>query len=232
MRRLMSLLAGLMLFINVGSRSHVVNEVQYEPGKVFLTKQLTMLGHETIIEKEANKLATKMWGYAAYKREVIFELQKLAKKRNVKWEWLVLTIHSESRGKAWIQNKYSNATGIIQWLPSTARSLGTSVKKLQRMNVVEQIPYIDKYFESHRLFDYVRSYEDLYLGVFHPTALRAIGKGADDYIIGDKYAKENSFSRKAYDGNSVVDTHYGDNDGLLEVTDFKRFARRGLDSRI
>lgn len=228
MNRLGAVLAGILLCVNVGSADINTEKQAKEPlGKIFLTNQLAKLLHETPEEKEAERLATKMWGDGAVKRSIVEELNKLANKLqsegySIKHEWLIFTIHSESRGKAWIRNTHSDATGIIQWLPSTARALGTSVRKLRKMSVVEQIPYIEKYLKVNGILQHIESYSDLYLGVFSPRSLKGSKKdNTKDFVIGSK-------GSKAYDWNAVVDTHYGNNDGKLTVQDFERFAMRDL----
>src|SRR5690606_7347779 len=40
----------------------------------------------------------------------------------------------------------SGATGLIQFMPTTARELGTSTDALARMSAVEQLEYVERYF--------------------------------------------------------------------------------------
>lgn len=40
----------------------------------------------------------------------------------------------------------SGATGLIQFMPTTARELGTSTEALARMSAVEQLEYVERYF--------------------------------------------------------------------------------------
>ncbi len=42
------------------------------------------------------------------------------------------------------------ATGLIQFIPSTARGLGTTTDALKRMNSVEQLRFVEKYFEPFK----------------------------------------------------------------------------------
>lgn len=44
------------------------------------------------------------------------------------------------------RNKSSNATGLIQFLPSTAQRLGTTVSELKNMSAVDQLDYIEEYY--------------------------------------------------------------------------------------
>lgn len=83
----------------------------------------------------------------------------------------------------------SGAVGLIQFMPSTAKSMGTTTKKLENMKDVEQLEYVKKFFlwKKGRL----KSLEDVYLTIFFP---KGVGKDADTPIItkGDIYYDKNS----------------------------------------
>ena len=76
-----------------------------------------------------------------------------------------------------IQNKYSGATGLIQFMPSTAKSLGTSVEALKYMDFLTQLNYVEKYYRPYR--GKIKSFVDLYLATFFPVAM---GK-PDNFVI-------------------------------------------------
>ncbi|MCZ4320403.1 transglycosylase SLT domain-containing protein, partial [Aequorivita viscosa] len=44
-----------------------------------------------------------------------------------------------------IKNPKSSATGLIQFMDSTAKALGTTTDLLSRMSHVEQLDYVEKY---------------------------------------------------------------------------------------
>ena len=86
-----------------------------------------------------------------------------------------------------IQNSIG-ATGLIQFMPRTAKRLGTSVEALARMSALQQLDYVYKYLDRG-----VRPYKnvtDLYMQIFYP---RARSEG-EDFVIGsersDRYAKK------------------------------------------
>lgn len=112
------------------------------------------------------------------------------------------------------------ATGLIQFMPKTAKELGTSTQELYKMSNVAQLEYIYKYFLP--LKGRIRSFEDLYLYTFYPYA---VGKG-DDYIIGSErsmdYAKE--LARE-----NPIDK---DNKGHITVSDFKNFIYSRIPSML
>lgn len=57
-------------------------------------------------------------------------------------------IGPESGGKANAKNAASGATGLIQFLPSIAKKLGTSVEELAKMSPTEQLPFVMKYLSG------------------------------------------------------------------------------------
>jgi len=72
--------------------------------------------------------------------------------------------------------KGSGATGLIQFMPATARALGTTTEALARMSAVEQLDYVEKYLEPYRGRG-LATEQDLHMAVLYP---KAIGKG-DSY---------------------------------------------------
>ena len=89
----------------------------------------------------------------------------------------------------------SSATGLIQFLESTAESLGTTTEKLAGMTRAEQLQYVDKYLSQWET-KLKKSNDplDLYLAVLAPVG---IGK-ADDYKVFKKGTKQ-------YEANKSID---------------------------
>lgn len=71
----------------------------------------------------------------------------------------------------------SSAVGLIQFLSSTAKSLGTTTTQLARMTAVQQLDYVEKYFNQYK--GRINNIGDCYMAVFWPAA---IGK-PDSYVI-------------------------------------------------
>ncbi|MGB0839502.1 MAG: transglycosylase SLT domain-containing protein, partial [Chitinophagales bacterium] len=88
-------------------------------------------------------------------------------------EWLMAVMHSESRFDASVANhKGSGATGLIQWMPATAKDMKVTVEKLRNMNHVQQLDYVYTYLNQKRkqYHDY-RSLTDVYLAILYPKAM-------------------------------------------------------------
>jgi hypothetical protein len=65
----------------------------------------------------------------------------------------------------------SGATGLIQFMPSTARSLGTTVEDLAKMASVEQLFYVQKHFKPYA--KRVKTLSDMYMSILMPVFVGA-----------------------------------------------------------
>ncbi|EPY6920818.1 TPA: lytic transglycosylase domain-containing protein [Klebsiella variicola subsp. variicola] len=79
-----------------------------------------------------------------------------------------------------VRNPNGSATGLIQFMSNTARSLGTTTNELADMTSVEQMDYVEKYFKPYA--GKIKTIEDVYMVIFCP---RAVGK-PDSYILYDE----------------------------------------------
>lgn len=61
----------------------------------------------------------------------------------------------------------SGATGLIQFMPDTARSLGTSTQALSRMSATDQLKYVERYFDQRSNAGDLRTLEGVYTSVLH-----------------------------------------------------------------
>jgi len=74
----------------------------------------------------------------------------------------------------------SGATGLIQFMPSTAKGLGTSTQELSKMNRAQQMKYVEKHFDTFlKSGGSGYSMSDLYMSILYPAA---VGKD-EDYVM-------------------------------------------------
>lgn len=66
-------------------------------------------------------------------------------------------------------NRESGATGLIQFLPQTAKALGTSPKELETMTSLEQLKYVKLYFEPYK--GQLKRTHDVFGAVFAPISM-------------------------------------------------------------
>lgn len=63
----------------------------------------------------------------------------------------------------------SGAVGLIQFMPRTAKGLGTSIESLSKMSAVKQLDYVAKYF--HKKKGKLKTLEDVYMAILYPAAI-------------------------------------------------------------
>jgi hypothetical protein len=114
----------------------------------------------------------------SYRVEFVEKVKKISANLGIDPNWLMAIMYFESARtfSPSITNSIG-ATGLIQFLPSTAISLGTSTSELRKMTAVKQLDYVEKYLKPYK--GKFKSYIDVYFSVFFPLA---IGK-PDDWVI-------------------------------------------------
>ena len=142
------------------------------------------------------------------------KVELISKELNINPVFLMAVMKAESHFKPDIQNPNSKATGLIQFLPSTATSLGTTVENLVKMTQVQQLDYVKKYYEGGVKRADFRGQDlgDVAMIVFYPVA---IGK-SDDYVL-------LSSGKKGYDNNKGLDYN---NDGKIVKGEYVEFVKK------
>ena len=68
-----------------------------------------------------------------------------------------------------VKNPVSGAIGLIQFMPSTAKSLGTTSEALAQMSAVDQLDYVEDYFDPWK--GKLTTLPDLYMAILAPFAI-------------------------------------------------------------
>lgn len=112
--------------------------------------------------------------------ELQAKIQEVAGRLGIAPEWLTAVIAFET-GHTFspsVRNAAgSGATGLIQFMPKTAQSLGTTTAALANMTAVQQMEYVYRYLAPFR--GRMGNVEDVYMAVLFPSA---VGKGSD-YVL-------------------------------------------------
>lgn len=95
----------------------------------------------------------------------------------------------------------SGATGLIQFMPSTARGLDTTTAELAAMTAEDQLNYVWKYFSPYK--GKLKELSDLYMAILWP---KAVGM-PETYVLWDKATRPTTYRQ-----NSGLDT---DRDGVI-----------------
>lgn len=96
----------------------------------------------------------------------------VANKHNVNAEWLEWVIFLESNFNPQAKNPSSSASGLLQWIEATAKGLGTTTEKIQKMSFVQQMDIVDLFIKKNKkLFSRAKTFIDYYLIIFYPAAV-------------------------------------------------------------
>lgn len=116
-------------------------------------------------------------------------------KKHADWLMACMAFESAETFDPGIKNfAGSGATGLIQFMPATARGLGTDVDELAEMTPVEQLRFVEKYFAPYARR--IHSLSDMYLAILYP---RYVGSPAETVMFFD--------GSTAYRQNSGLDAN-------------------------
>lgn len=101
-------------------------------------------------------------------------------------------ISHESRWNPQARNPNASASGLIQFLASTAKGLGTTIEAIRQMNAYQQLEYVERFYRPFK--GRIKSPSDALMAAFWPAG---VGKG-DAYVI----AREGS---SVYEVNKAFD---------------------------
>ena len=115
------------------------------------------------------------------------------------WLWSVIELESGHNPQA--TNRASGATGLIQWLPDTAKGYGLSCDSIRAMSATAQLELVHTYLVRFAPF---RSKADLYWCIFYPAARHQ----APNYVLGSgAEAKRIAEQNRGFDlnGDGIVE---------------------------
>lgn len=157
----------------------------------------------------------------AFKEPYFMEkLKKVADNLGVNEKDLIGIMKHESELNPRAVNPYSRATGLIQFMPKTARGLGTTIDEIYKMSATEQLDLVEKYYKANGVQP-GDDIGDLYMLTFMPAAKNK----PDNFVLGNsKGGSVFGLSAAAvYKQNKTFDS---DRDGIFTVGDVKDRIRR------
>ncbi len=155
------------------------------------------------------------------KSAFITKVKNIAKDLNIKADWLMGVMYFESALNHRAVNYSTNATGLIQFMPSTAQGLGTTTSQLLNMSNIQQLDYVYKYFKPYK--NKIKEYTDLHLVTFFPLAIKKNWN--------DNHALESSglSAEIVAKYNAPLDTN---KDGKIKVGEYRDFVRNKVGDKI
>lgn len=178
------------------------------------TGSTTLTGSEKslfdFITAKRNK-GHKYLGYSVYdvSESDVKKLSTISKKYGIPIEWLANLINHETAA-TWnpaIKNGIG-ATGLIQFLPSTAKGYGYTTSQLQAMTFAQQLDVVDAYLNKNLKNRWLSggkikkkfTQQDLFMTIFYPAAV-----GNPDYKFPASVPKNNPgvYTPKDYTNKAV-----------------------------
>lgn len=123
--------------------------------------------------------STALYNNAAFRTK----LQAICAKYGINEADMLRIMYAESGITTQAQNKTTRATGLIQFMPDTAKGLGTTVEVLSKMNGVQQLDYVDKFLASQKKAIQGANIYTLYCAIFVPALVPALKSGNDSKIV-------------------------------------------------
>jgi hypothetical protein len=103
----------------------------------------------------------------------------------------------------------SSATGLIQFLESTAQGLGTSTEALAAMTRAEQMEYVQRYLQPYA--DRIQNFGDLYMAIHWPR-----GVGQDDAYVMYREGSREYTANRGLDANGDGTVTRGETMAVVE----------------
>ncbi len=142
----------------------------------------------------------------------------------------------ESQWKPDAQNAGTRATGLIQFMPETAKSFGTTVESLITMTATEQIPFVKKQFQNYKSL----APADIYPAIFMPSTVgkpdgkvvgtstleSAIAAGFSTEVKPGKKLSPADYAVRVYQQNKGLDVN---KDGLITAGDLRQKLRNAVE---
>jgi hypothetical protein len=127
------------------------------------------------------------------------ELRAIAARLQTRTEWLLNLIASESSFVPTARNPLpgQTASGLLQIIESTARGLGTTTSAIRRMDPVEQLHIVEKYFAPFR--GRLGSLADVYAAAFRGFVV----EGGAEAVVAPR--NDSAKERRAYSLNRGLD---------------------------
>ncbi|MFN3941488.1 MAG: transglycosylase SLT domain-containing protein [Flavobacterium sp.] len=136
---------------------------------------------------------------------------------NPNWLMAIMYFESAKTFSPTIRNPHTGAIGLIQFMPNTAKNLGTSIEALSKMTALQQLDFVERYLRPYK--GRINNYTDTYFAVFFPLA---IGK-SDDWVLSAKNLSESLIARQ----NPVFDVN---RDQKIQVHEVRQVMLRKLPS--
>lgn len=146
------------------------------------------------------------------------KVNDIANKLNINPNWLMQVMWAESRLKPNAVNPINGASGLIQFISSTARGLNTTLEAIRKMTAIQQLDLVYKYYLPYK--NKMQSYYDVYAVTFFPAL---VGK-PDTWVLQTSKLPASLIAKQ----NPIVDIN---KDQKITVAEFKQYVANTINRR-
>jgi len=143
------------------------------------------------------------------------KVKSIAASLSISANWLMMVMKAESGLNPGAINPHTGASGLIQFMPSTALGLGTTVGAIRKMSAIDQLTYVYKYYKPFS--GKMKSYYDVYAATFFPAI---IGK-PDSWVLQTSNLSPAIIARQ----NPAINKN---GDSKITVAEFKEYVKNTI----
>jgi hypothetical protein len=186
--------------------------VKVDPGLKLLAPWAHSFAHKTgAVTSSPDGSSLRQKALAMHGQPFLDKLDQVAGRLGVTPDSMLKIMNSESGLKTDAVNPNGGATGLIQFMPATARGLGTTTDALKKMSATEQLDYVERYYKPYA--GRLKNATDLYTVTFYPAMLGQPGS----YVAGGNNAGMIARANPAFDI---------DGDGVITAQNFRDWCKR------
>ena len=156
---------------NITTRSYHNTNTSYN--KNFTENEGQVKKSTNVIPKESKNGTCRPKAGVKLGKDFLEAVKGVAERVQCDYKDLLAVMYAESALNPAAVNEDGGATGLIQFMPKTAREYGTTTEELEKMSAIEQLPYVEAFLKrakKRRGFEgQYLSAGDLYALVFLPA---------------------------------------------------------------
>lgn len=182
---------------------------------------------EAVEIKSFSSIPSYIENYGPFKKFINYpgvksKLEQMSRDLNFSIPDFLVICYAESGFLTKAQNEKTKATGLIQFMPSTAKKLGTNTDALMQMDYLQQLVYVEKYFTPYK--NKLKDPYSFYGYTFLPIS---VGKPLN-WVLKTKKVTAEKLSAQ----NSPIAYAAGKKPGVpLTVADFYKYVNKLLQKR-
>lgn len=197
-----------VMWISIAGRKQLAQEM---PSNKDVQEYIKIASEVQVnVSKQIQDKLSNLW--AAFK----WKLQMICDRNNWNMDSMLRIMNAESKLDIKAVNPTTQASWLIQFMPNTAKDLWTTVWAIQKMSALQQLDFVEKYYQKNSAGKPLNSVEDYYKVVFYPAAIWK----PKDWVFDHKSAP----AQKVADQNPAISKFSTRADGLIDGYAFEKYV--------